>query len=63
VHRSDLTYSDFLALVKDIIAIAPEMPTLKDVEEAIRGLRLIQWTYSLPTAEMAKGVLQDIHHK
>ncbi|KMZ06864.1 uncharacterized protein Dsimw501_GD21524, isoform D [Drosophila simulans] len=67
-------YSDYLnwmwlmeeqpweTLVNDIIAIAPQMPTLKDTEEAIRGLRLIQWTYSLPTAEMAKGVLQDVHH-
>ncbi|EDW53528.1 GM12885 [Drosophila sechellia] len=67
-------YSDYLnwmwfmeeqpweTLVNDIIAIAPQMPTLQDIEEAIRGLRLIQWTYSLPTAEMAKGVLQDIHH-
>ncbi|XP_039493299.1 prolyl 4-hydroxylase subunit alpha-2 isoform X1 [Drosophila santomea] len=49
-------------LVKQIIAIAPQMPTLKDIEEAINGFRLIQWTYSLPTAQMAEGVLQNIHH-
>ncbi|XP_026837496.1 prolyl 4-hydroxylase subunit alpha-2 isoform X2 [Drosophila erecta] len=49
-------------LVKHITAIAPQMPTSKDIEEASSGLRLIQWTYSLPTAQMARGVLQSIHH-
>nr|XP_016939757.2 prolyl 4-hydroxylase subunit alpha-1 [Drosophila suzukii] len=48
--------------VEHIIAIAPQMPTEKDIGEANRGLKLIQLVYSLPTRHMADGVLQNIHH-
>ncbi|XP_043946803.1 prolyl 4-hydroxylase subunit alpha-2 [Drosophila biarmipes] len=48
--------------VEHIIAIAPKMPTEKDIGEAIRGFKLIQMVYSLPTREVAEGVLQSIHH-
>ncbi|XP_070073749.1 prolyl 4-hydroxylase subunit alpha-2 [Drosophila takahashii] len=50
------------AYVDHMIAIAPKMPTKKDIEEGIRGLKLIQWVYSLPASQMAEGVLQNVHH-
>ncbi|XP_016980693.2 prolyl 4-hydroxylase subunit alpha-2 isoform X2 [Drosophila rhopaloa] len=49
-------------LVSNINAIAPEMPSTTDIEEATSGLKLIQRVYSLPTHEMVEGIFQGIHH-
>ncbi|XP_017131062.1 prolyl 4-hydroxylase subunit alpha-2 [Drosophila elegans] len=49
-------------LVAHIIAIAPHMPSVKDIREATRAIRLIQIVYSLPTDKMVAGILMDVHY-
>ncbi|XP_017058094.1 prolyl 4-hydroxylase subunit alpha-2 [Drosophila ficusphila] len=71
MRRLHSDYSNLLWLLKEqpwedfatkTNALAGLLPTSKDIHEARKGLTVIQGTYSILADQMARGVLQNVHH-